>query len=71
MLFSPDIHAQIVRDRQQALLDAAYQHRLVTRTPRCSWLAEALRRTAARLGAANVSPDGCRGRRERSVAGSC
>jgi hypothetical protein len=70
MYVSYDVHAQAVRDRQQALRRDADLHRLVTPTPRCSWAAQALRRVAARLGAAAVSPDGCGGRPKPGVAES-
>ena len=49
------VHAQIVRERHEALRRDAELHRLVTRTPRCSWL----RRLAIRLGAAVVPREGC------------
>jgi hypothetical protein len=69
MYFSHDVHAQAVRDRQQAFRRDAELHRLVTPVPRCSWVAQALRRLAARLGA-TVSSDGCGGRRRPGVAES-
>jgi hypothetical protein len=70
MHFSHHAHAQIVRDRQQALLRDAAAHRLVRRTLPCSRVAHILRRAAVLLGAATVSPDGCGGRRQPRVADS-
>jgi hypothetical protein len=68
MYLSPEIHAQVVRDRQQALRRDAAAHRLVTRTRPCSTIAHVLRRAAVLIGVATVSAGGCGGRREPSVA---
>jgi hypothetical protein len=70
MYFSHDVHRQVVRDRQQALLRDAARHRLVRRTRPCSRIAHVLRRAAVRVGAATVSPNGCGGRRKPGLASS-
>jgi hypothetical protein len=70
MYLSPDVHAQIVRDRRQALLRDAANHRLAGRTLRCSAIAQIFRRAGVLLGAAAISPDGCGGRGKPGVAGS-
>jgi hypothetical protein len=70
MHLSPDVHAQIAHDRHQARLREAADHRLVRRTRPCSTIAHFVRRAAAFLGAATISPDGCGGRREPRVADS-
>jgi hypothetical protein len=65
MIDYSQIHAQIVRERHEALRRDADLHRLVTRTPRCSWL----RRLAVWLGAATAPREGC-GRRRPGLAES-
>jgi hypothetical protein len=58
MLFSLDVHAQAVRDRQQALRRDAVASRPAVRTQRAP-LSLRLRCAAARLRVPVVAPDGC------------
>lgn len=69
MQLTPDVHAQIVRDRHGSFLREAADGRLVTRTRPCSTPVRAFWRTAARLGAVTLAPDGCGRRRALPASG--